>query len=195
MDFTSKFKEERFPDSRPLLFQFLDCVLIPHPSCAMANVFILNRSDRGRTGELSYPDISVVKLWMSRNDEHSQIGSPGVSHKINLALVEPGTKYIGQFNRVCHKLFRGECAVDVFAIRLAGSTAIPLDYHEFFFEFTLRGVSQIHGGHPGATVQKKQDRKRSVVPANQDGFIYTTHPDPFHRPDTVRPVDGGSASG
>ena len=132
---------------------------------------------------------------MSRNYEHSQIGAPGVSYEINLVLVEPGTKHIGQFNRVCDKLFRGECAADVFAIGLAGSTAIPLDYHEFFFKFTLKGVSQIHGGHPGTTVQEEQNRERRIVSTNENVLIYVTDADAFQRRDTVRPVDGGSASG
>ena len=90
---------------------------------------------------MPYSDISVVKLWTSCNYDHSQISAPGVSYKINLVLVEPGTKYIGQLNRVRDKLFRGECAADVFAVGLAGSSAIPLDYHEFFFKFMLKGVS------------------------------------------------------
>ncbi len=64
-----------------------------------------------------------------------------MSYKINLVLVEPGTKHIGQFNSVRDKLFRGERAADVFALRLASTPAIPLNYHEFFFEFTLEGMS------------------------------------------------------
>jgi len=64
-----------------------------------------------------------------------------VSYEINLVLMESGTKHIGQFNCVGDKLFRRECAADVFAIGLAGGPAIPLDYHEFLFKFTLKGVS------------------------------------------------------
>ena len=95
-------------------------------------------------------------------------------HKINSVLMEPGTQHIGQFNRVCDKLFCSECATDVFAIRLSGSTAIPLDYDEFLFEFMLKGVSKIHGGHSGTTVQEKQNWERRVVPANENELIHVT---------------------
>src|SRR5271157_5198350 len=109
---------------------------------------------------------------MSRNHERSQIGAPGVSYKINLVLMKSGTKRVGQFNRVCDKLFRGKRAADVFAIGLAGTPAIPLDYHEFFFEFTLKGVGQIHGGHPGTTVQEQQNRKRRIFSTNENALSY-----------------------
>ena len=91
------------------------------------------------------------------------------------------------------ELFCGESAADVFAIRLSSSPAIPLNYHEFFF--VLNGMSQIHGGHPGATVQEKQNRERRVVSANENVLIYVTDADAFQRRDTVRFVDVRSTSG
>src|SRR5467141_596416 len=68
---------------------------------------------------------------MSCNDEHYQIGAPRVSYQINLVLAEPGTKHIGQFNGVCDKLFRGQCAADVFAIGLAVLLGILQTPHRF----------------------------------------------------------------
>ena len=47
--------------------------------------------------------------------------------------------------------------------RGSGRTTMPSLPAEFLFEFTLKGVSQIHGGHPGTTVQEKQNRERRVV--------------------------------
>ena len=56
-------------------------------------------------------------------------------------------------------------------------------------------MSQIHGGHPGTTVQEENNRERRIVSTNENVLIYATEADAFERRDTVRFVDGGSASG
>ena len=58
-------------------------------------------------------------------------------------------------------------------------SAVPLHYHVFLFKFTLKGVGQIHGGHPGTTVQEEQNRERNVIPTNENVLIYTTDADAF----------------
>src|SRR5579862_3846037 len=117
-----------------------------------------------------------------------------MSHQINLVLVEPGAKCIGQFDRVCNKLLRAEAVVDVFAIGLAGTPTIPVHDHKLFLKFALKGVSQIHGRHAGTTMQEEQKRERRVVPTNKNVLVDATSADAFQRRDAVRLRDGGGAS-
>lgn len=109
--------------------------------------------------------------------------------------LHPRPKHIRQFDCICDKLLGCEPVADVFAIGLTSTSAIPLDYDKFLFQLPLKGVSQIHGGHSGTTMQEEQNWQRSIVSTNENVLIHIADVDSLKRRDTVGFPNRGSASG